>query len=307
MPESLNWKRRDIEFSKQKYFRQFEVKRDIARARVIEVDGDVESEFKPGYAHVLIYGVQEGGHTTARIGGAQIVADMPVLVARDPANPFEWQILGAFLDEVMPDASVVITRYKVENHALNHQWPTEANVGPDPVKVFQPAMQQLKTTGDGSTLTITIQPLTYVVSGVRRNFLGTTHDLTSSVPGAGLTRRVLVYLNESTNLITILEGTTVASGGAIPVPYPTIPDGARASAYVQLTNGQTAITTATHIDDARDFLVPGSGSSGSLPVATSPGQIIISDEGNNWIAVTPMVDGNGDIMTDENDLIMYNG
>jgi len=302
MPDSIRWKRRDLQVSKQRYFRQFEVKRDIARARVIEVDGSVESEFKPGYAHVLIYGVQEGGHTTAKMGHSQVVADMPVLVARDPVNPYEWQILGAFLDEVVPSASITITRYRVENHAENHQWPSEADIGPDPVKVFQPALQPLKTTGDGATLTVTIQPLVYVVGGVKRSFLGTTTDLTSSVPAAGLTRRVLIYLDETTNLITVLEGTTVASGGALPVPYPVIPDNARASAFVQLTNGQTAITTGTHVEDTRDFLVPSSGSSGSLPSATQLGQILYAGEGGEWIAATPVVDPtDGNIVTDPTD------
>lgn len=253
MPESLSSKRRDIELSRQQYFRQFGVRRNVLKARVIEINSDTESEFKPGFAHVLIYGVDEGGHATARIGHSQIAADMPVLIARDPEHPNEWQILGTYLDEIVPSAAITITRYRVENHGENHQWQTEATIGPDPVKIWQPALQPLKTTGDGLTLTITIQPLIYVVSGTRREFLGTTVDLTSSVPGVGLTRRVLIYLDETTNLINVLQGTTVATGPT-PVPYPAIPNNAKASAYVTLVNGQTAVTTATHITDARDFL-----------------------------------------------------
>jgi hypothetical protein len=108
----------------------------------------------------------------------------------------------------------------------------------------------------------------------------------------------LVYLNELTNSIAIVEGATVASGGAIPVPYPSIPSNARASAFVQLTNGQTAITTATHILDTRDFLVPGNAGA-ALPSATQAGQIVYAGEGGEWTAATPVVDPvTGNIVTD---------
>jgi hypothetical protein len=253
MPDDLSWKKRDLQVSRQRYFRAFEVRRNVKRARVIAIDGEVESTHKPGYAHVVILGIPEGGQTTARIGNQQLEDDMPVLIARDPTNPFEWQILKVYTDEIFPSAAIKIVRYQVGDHADNHTWSTEANKGSDAVPVYQPALQPLKLTGDGTTLTVTVQGCIYYSGSIRREFIGGTLDLTSNVPGSGLKREVLVYLDKTSNTLQTTNGTTVATGAPV-APFPTRPSNSRPAGWVNLTNGQTTVTTATHITDGRDAL-----------------------------------------------------
>jgi hypothetical protein len=78
-----------------------------------------------------------------------------------------------------------------------------------------------------------------------------------------MTLRVLIYLDTSLNALQIVSGASVGYGSASPIPYPDLPSGGIPSAYVQLYGGQTAIVTATHIVDARDYLGGSSGGSGS--------------------------------------------
>ena len=163
----------------------------------------------------------------------------------------------------------------------------------DAVKVYQPAIQSLKTTGNGTDLTVTTQALIYLVDGVRKSFVGAETDLTSYVPStAGQTRRVLLYLDKSTNTLNVSSGTAVS--GAIPIPYPTAPADSIPSAYVKLTNAQTAVTTATHVEDARGFLT-GNGATSPF-AATQDGQIIIAVDGNFQVK-TPLINSRGIVMT----------
>jgi hypothetical protein len=301
MPEDLSWKKRDLQVSRQRYFRAFEVRRNVKRARVIEIDGSIESTHKPGYAHIVILGIPEGGQTTARMGNQQLEDNMPVLVARDPTNPFEWQILKVYTDEIFPSAAIKIVRYQVGDHADNHTWPTEANKGSDAVPVYQSALQPLKLTGDGTTLTVTVQGCIYYSGSIRREFFGATLDLTSNVPGSGLKREVLVYLDKTSNTLQTSNGTTVATGAPV-APFPTKPSNSRVAGWVNLTNGQTTITTATHITDGRDFTE--AESSDELPAGTY-GQILIVDSGGNWIAAAPLVGGDGNILTGADGTILW--
>jgi len=141
-------------------------------------------------------------------------------------------------------------------HAQSHQYDTEANPGNDKVLVFQPALQQLKPTGDG-TLIVTIQPLTYMYSNVYKSFLGGIADITSSVPStASKAIYILIALNTVTNGLVIVEGTEVADSPSVSVPKPGIPSEYIPSCYIKLVTGQSTITTADNIEDARSFLLP---------------------------------------------------
>lgn len=256
MPQDLFTLRREAkQRSDAQWFRAFHPKRNIQRAKVISVGGSVEVEFKPDYVWILHEG-SDHGPTQARKGGVQVADGMPVHVAKDPRNPDEWQIIDIYYGGLSPGTVVQVVRYQVGTHAPNHQYPSEANIGSDPVLVYHPALQPLKTTGDAATLTVTVQPHTYMYGARPKFFLGTTVDLTSSVPGAGLIRRVLIYLDEQTNTLLTVEGATVIDNGVLPVPYPDLPERGRASAYVSLSNGQAAVTTATHVVQVTDYLRP---------------------------------------------------
>jgi hypothetical protein len=147
----------------------------------------------------------------------------------------------------------------------------------------------LKTEGDGATLTISIYPYVYTKGGAYRYFAGQTVDLTSSVPGAGLIRTVLVYLDRDAHSLETIDGATVLDNGIIPVPRPTPPAGvdARESAWVTLANGQTTITTGTDVLDARDYL--DNGQENALASPTAPGQVLMSDENLLPFWATPVI------------------
>lgn len=155
-------------------------------------------------------------------------------------------------------SSDVVGALSIPAHHQSHQFPSEANPGPDVVYVFNPALMALKTVGNGVSLTVTVYGLpSYRYGATYKTYAGNTLDLTSSRPGtAGQVRFTLVYLDGSDNTLKIVDGTAVVDSPPVPVPKPALPENGIASAYVRLTNGQTAITTATHVVDAREFLAP---------------------------------------------------
>ena len=214
----------------------------------------------------------------------------PVLVARDPKHPYLWQILGPDPAYIRADMALSISQYGTSIHGSNHQTADEADPGPDPVYVFQPMLYLLKTVGDGATLTVSTHPYDYNKGDISRYFAGADTDLTSSVPGAGLVRKVLLYLDRDTNVLETVEGTTVLDNGVIPIPLPLPPAGVTAtkSAWVTLANGQTTITTATDVDDARDFL--NTGQDDALPAPTGPAQVLMTDNGSLPFWATPVID-----------------
>jgi hypothetical protein len=137
-----------------------------------------------------------------------------------------------------------------------------------------------------------VQPLVYRYNDRYKKFNGSGVDLTSYVPGAGLTRAVLIYVDMALTTVGVVSGGTVATGN--PVTFPAFPDDAIPSAFVQLTNGQTSIDTGQHITDARPFL----GESNDyvlIPAATVEGQILVADAALDWVVGTPLVDSSGNI------------
>lgn len=190
-------------------------------------------------------------------------------------------------------------------HSQAHQYPSESGIGPDPVLVFQPALQVLKCTGDGATLSVTVMPLdSYRLNDTHKSFSGSSFDLTSSVPSiSGTVRYALVYLNAQTNSLDSVDGTAVPNSGAILIPKPAVPDYAIPSAYVKLAYGQSAIVTATHVVDAREFLHLRE-EDGVVGGATEIGQILYSVDGISFAPHLPMVASDGGIMMTDDGHIM---
>jgi len=250
---SLYDKSQDIKRRRQAHDRGFEIWRDVAYGEVFAIGGNVDISFKPGYVWVHEWGM-EYSPAQAFKGGITVKEGDWVKMARNPKDPHLWQIIDYWAGGLDTADYAQVIRHLVGEHGLNHQYPSEADPGADKVLVYQPALQPLKTTGNGTNLTITTQACIYLLGGVHKVFNGSQMDLTSHVPAAGLTRRVLIYLNEATKVLTALDGATVPTGGALPIPYPSCPIGGRPSAFVTLANGQTTITTVDDIEDARDFL-----------------------------------------------------
>ena len=237
-------------------------------------------------------------------GNILVLDGTPVMMKPHPKGPFIYQIVDINSGEIDPFTMNLIVRHTIGQHAANHQIPTEALIGPDPVYIYQAALKELRSEADDASLDITVQPHVYWNGGAFSSFPGAIVDMTSSVPGAGNIRKTLIYLELANNQIKIVDGTEVLNNGIIPVPRPNLPVGGRANAFIELVAAQTAIVQSTDIEHARDFLYNTQTALISAPIAD--GHILIGNEGS-WISVLPMLDEDANIMTDEDSQIMWVG
>lgn len=107
----------------------------------------------------------------------------------------------------------------------------------------------LSTYDTAETLQVNVVSGDYPYLGTRKTFAGSTNqDLTSRVPGAGLTRLVGLYL-DSANSLQFVDGGTVAIG--LNPPEPTWPTGAFRLSVVRLDNAQTSLVFEDDIFDRR--------------------------------------------------------
>lgn len=110
-------------------------------------------------------------------------------------------------------------------------------------------IEPLATWDTAGTLLVNVTTGDYPYLGARKSFAGQNGiDLAASVPGAGLTRYVGLYLDAANALQTINGATTTI--GLTPAE-PTWPAGAFRLSVVQLDNGQTSIDFANDIFDKR--------------------------------------------------------
>ena len=282
----------DVKRQKAQYEAQFEPNHDTPWGVIVEVDGSTSPPNRPNMAWVDMYNRSSGrlavlNDTTLKAAGT------PVQLGPAPKPPY-LTIVGTYNDSLHPtDSNTNLGQFNTPPHSPNHQYPSETDRGSDSVLVYQPAIQPLKLTAV-SGLICRIESLIYQVDGTRKVFPGALVDFASSVPSTtGQTRRTLVYLDKTTNNLVLADGTAVI--GATPIPYPTAPGVAMPSGYVRLSNGQTTISTAVHIEDARSFL----GGNGAMSPyeSTQDGQIIIAEDGQFAVRL-PLTDPYGFILTD---------
>lgn len=245
--ESRSLRRRRLEEQRESY----EPRHGDVVAVLSELDGSTRHATQPSKSWVSIYGQPE---SLIPVYNATSVnkAGTPVWVGPQLRPPHSLEVKGIYHGGVSQDIDTQAEMLGIPEHGQIHQYPSEANPGASPVLIFQPAIQPLKTTGNGSTLTVSTQSLIYVNAGGKRvEFSGRQTDLTASVPGSGLVRNVLVYLDTDLGQLDTIDGATVGSSGGSPVPEPAVPANGIGSAYVQLTAGQTSVVTASHVIDAR--------------------------------------------------------
>ena len=243
--------RRDIQNRQKERFGHFERWRDIIVGQVFSVGGSIDVPYKEDYVWIHEWG-SDYSYAQALRGGTQVVEGMPVMVARDPKEPFHWRILGPYTGGLIPGVNYNIHRYDSAPHGENHQWPTEATKGSDAAQIWQPAFAPLKTEGNGSDLMVTVWgEVSYWYGGVPYIATGNRIDLTPYLPASGKTKYVLTYLDKTDGFVDIADGAEVAIGNT-PVP-PALPGDGIASALVQLTYGQTEVVTETDVIDTRDI------------------------------------------------------
>lgn len=171
--------------------------------------------------------------------------------------PFGLEIKGPYQGEVDPTSSFPSSggASGTAVHGSTHQVSNEGYPGGDPVNVYQAMLQPLKSMATTGNLMVFTMSHTYHYGGKIVKFMGKYQTMASYVPAAGLSRKVLIYLNPILNQLVYVAGSTVVTGAA-PIPYPECPAGMYPSAYVNLVGGQTSISTYPDIEDVRDFLRP---------------------------------------------------
>lgn len=285
---------------------RLEAGRKIVPAVIVEVNGSTGyTSAGQNYTWVNVYNYS-GSYYPALNKTSASEAGTPVLIARQPKAPYAWEIIGlntAFIYNDTPGVGGL----SLPNHAANHQIPTDLTAGIDPVKIFQAAMQMLKTV-PLSGLIVGVNSYIYTYQGHRMYFGGIQVDLTSSVPGAGLTRRVLIYLNRVTNIVAIVNGTAVPTGGVTTPPYPIAPTDvpSNSSSYVTLVNGQATVGYAD-IEDARDFLGGDVDNDNALPDPTAAGQVLYSVDGVEFRPEQPIIGDDGTWISGDGSILLVVG
>jgi hypothetical protein len=281
----------DIKREKARYEENFEPNHNTPWGVIVEVEGSTSPPNRPNMTWVDMYKRSNGrlaviNDTTIKTAGT------PVQLGPAPKPPY-LAVVGTYNDSLHPtDSTTNLGQFNTALHAPNHQYTSESNKGADAVLVYQPALQPLKLTS-ATGLVCRVESLIYLIDGTRKVFPGANINLTSYVPStAGQTRRVLVYLDKTTNNLAVELGTAVS--GAIPIPYPVAPETAIPSGYAKLTNGQATISNSAHIEDARGFLT-GNGATSPYK-ASADGQIIIAEDGEFKVRL-PLVDQYGLILT----------
>lgn len=246
---------RDLKQVRESRSRQFEPYTNPQPAKIFSLDGSIYVPGLPNFVWVHQFGMDESPMAVRR-GSSAVTEGLWVWIGPSPKPPHQWEILGHYSGDMEFNYYNYVGNTSVAAHAPTHEWPTEATKGYDAVKVFQPALQMLKTTGDNGSLVVDVSGVIYGPKNKR--LAGTTFDLTSYVPASDSVP-VLLYLDIDTDSLDAVTG-TYTSGGDIYTPgsytYPQLPSSAIPSAYIILSAGQTEISTTTDIFDARTFLHP---------------------------------------------------
>jgi hypothetical protein len=246
----------EVRLAREAYSAQFEKSRDFVPCKLASIGGSVQVSGRPGYVWCREYNAPQSMFQAWNSGVAEVEGNL-VKVGFPDKITGQRRIIGIWdgIEGAVNLTATLAGALQTGPHRLTHQYPSEGSKGVDAVLIYEPATQWLKLTGNGTSLVVTVQALTYWYNGAWRHFPGGTLDLTSNVPGTASTvRQVLVYLDAVSGLLKTVDGTAVPSVGMIPIPKPDLPANGYGSAFVKLTNGQTSVVTATHVTHARGML-----------------------------------------------------
>lgn len=280
---------RDIQLKRDQTLSGKEDARSIFVAKLVSVNGSVSPNNRPNYVYFQEYGSDDTPLGVAWNVSVKPLDQLPVLIGSNPNNNFRLEVISIYIGDLTPDLSIDVGSYSTPPHHTSHEFQTETEYGSDVVRVFPPAIQVLKTSYSG--LTVTVQPYIYSYLQVRYAFAGGTFNLTPSA--ASKHRYTLIYLDVGSNTIQALDGTEISTGSAVSPPLPSMPDRAIASAYLLVDD-----TEITENLDARDFL-----NKSKMPIPDEDGDILIG-VGGVYQSGKPLVDRLGEILTDSNGVII---
>ena len=243
---------RDAVLSKRAHNAALERNRPITKAELIEVDGSVKVADMPGYVWAREYGLA-GGVFQVFNAAVSVLAGMPVLVANEPKHPSRRRVIDVDWETLAQNSAYTGDPY-LPGHHLSHER-YDGGYGADAVNVYLRMLFPLRCELHAGVV-VQVAPLVYYVGGARVYYLGTTAlSLASYVPTtAGKARRVLVYLDTTTNTAKVSVG--VLGNNVAGLSYPAAPANAIPSAYVTLVYGDTALTEKADFLDARPLFAP---------------------------------------------------
>lgn len=228
----------DVKRLRQQNSQQFEsaVERMVAVLIELDTTNSAAVASRPGWVWYRAQG--DGGNPGQAINDAvEPLPGLPVILQRTPPTG-TWEVVKVQRNEL--NAAIAFDK----RHARQHE-----PGGNDPLYVYLRMLVPLRATSNGD-LTLKINPYTYYQVGELIDFVGSpSYSISSAVPGAGLGRWVLVYLDKTTNTLATVNGGTGVQNRYL-VSKPDIPADSIPVVYVWLINGQTIITE-TDLSDAR--------------------------------------------------------
>lgn len=290
---------RDLLMKQANHESKFEANLRIVKAHTMEIDtvDSCEVASRPGYKWVREQGMGGGVYQVPGVR-APVHPNMPVWIAYNPKQPWERMVLDVDWSALlsMPDYD---GQTFLPNHHGDHEWP-DYTPGYDVVSVYPRQLAWLRTYPGSSGLTISVSPYRYVSGSSYIEFEGESDiDLMPYQPGTGYAVRLLVYLGIASNSILISAGDQISDVPTLDPQPPSFPLDAYWSALIRLDGSQTTI-------DETDILAinHANAGGGSNIAASAVGQILISNDGETMELGVPIVDANGDIITDVDGYIM---
>jgi hypothetical protein len=283
---------RDIQIAQEERLSYLEPAYNAIPAKIIAVNGSIFVNNRPNFVWVSEF-AQPESRVPAILGSVAPVENLPVLVAPDPKHNMQRKIIGVYTGGLLENETEPIGNFELPLHAHNHQMPSESNIGIDPVKVYQPAIQPFKTTRYSGFI-VEVQSYIYNRGGIPFLLPRQLLDISSYAPAVGDAVNILIYLDLLSGYLSVVVGVAVPDSPAIPTPLPAIPSKSVPSAFIRLT-----ATTLDDIRDARDLL----GGSSSF-TATDIGQVLISVDGISFEQAMPLTNDDGGWMVNDQGLLL---
>lgn len=243
---------RDIVIARKKKSGKFESNRKIIKCVMFPVDFDRNPKVdgRPGYTWVKEYGESSGTfqvynpYVQNRVG-------LPVLVGYEPKEPYRRMIIG-FDYESAASQSLELAPgdYALPMHHTQHEW-LDGAPGVDALQIYMRALVPMRVQATGSFLNIVIAPGMYITNGIMVQYFGETIDLQPYLPGVGLARRLLVYMDTISRTIQFVLSPDVVIGHT--PDFSTPPTNGIPLAWVLLNNGVSTLRDQ-YVTDARVFL-----------------------------------------------------
>lgn len=226
----------DVKKARGKREEKFEpaVERMTAVLAAIDYPDRADVRGRPGF--VWYRGQGEGGNPGQAVNDRVAnVPNLPVILQRTPPTGI-WEVAQVQRNEL--NAHIQFDK----RHAQEHQ-----PGGNDPLYLYLRMLAPLRASANGD-LTLSVASYNYYHGGEVVTFAAVpAFSVAASIPGAGLGRWALVYLDKATNSLDLADGPTSVPNPTL-ASYPDIPAASFPVVYVWLTSDTASIGERDLID-----------------------------------------------------------